>query len=1624
MPIARGYNSRDIPDIKPPPAFDASKNVLQQTKKQQTELPPPPREAVKTEPRDDVSSASSSSITNPPSSIGGSKPGVRRSKRLRDVRPVLYNEETIEEGGEEDGNGDEDGGNEVEEEVEDTPPEECVGNNYHTAAAMASLLNPDDNPGIDHELIERVALQTFMSTNPHELDMLATKVGLLKDLGGITENAATAKKISKEPDTELQKIAAGVEGRQATFNHELAKQMIEMEIRRLEHEEKMRKIDVDAAQSAYRHDGYKQQLDKMRNDIDRKILELEKQNAKNEYGLKYTFSLSRDQGASLVISNEPCDIQKRREFDKIWKETAILDHDQETLEGLARKLVTLNVVSNGVIFKRYVENLTSKSRGGAASSTIISKRRYVASLLRNDRVRAFTTGPSFNYGFYDVVDTGRSKVTQATTGQLYGNPRFALYTDSTGLHGADLWDPVMETGEFPVDFPYFSPTEFSTDQGVDSYGRVYSDVVLRRNSASVDGERTRARLKPSSNILITPDLKLGWFEFPPAPASLGATEEKYDRVRDTARDLLRSRKSGMSERFARFARAQLDDDVARFLTALEYVRFTRFEPKNMEWFAKQFSRPLQDKSFETLTDVYAATYGRFDPLTAHETDSLEYLLDSFPKYSSGVRAARAAEEVDQMRVQFGYAQMSPEAIEAAMYLYGTEVLAPWTSAKVTRGILEMVAKIDKPFDYDLLPVLSERLRDVVAKGLDFIGLRMPATPSRTSRDVLLHRRPDFYEAMQRGGVSEVLSPLKTIMRIHNFTDVLKALRRHLAVMGYHDSSDDDGSSSDYDDDDEYSLYNRGIVAPETYAVKQTASRLRERSRVVSGLEDTIVAELRDAQEELMRMVEAGVLPTPSLLLKVNRMKSDLVELASGKRDTVTEQMRILLAKARVPGLKASIDESIRRRELVMDNLESIERASASVERARRDLSRKLIASRFVSPIVTRRPPPTSSGRPPPNPYIPTDKPRMFAPPQSRVTVLDDPADFEMVEDEDQINLDAASQHLSMQQQQRQQQPHPPPQASPPPPAATPQQQQKTPPPVASVAASSPMGCRDVQKVEFMPAATTLIPYTPVSEKWRMRIMKKFFHNTPPSRRVSYAIRVYDVKAVNPNEFRATVAVTGDGNCLYRALAHIILGNEDEYMKIKEVLTSYARNNHDALCMSILLDNDITYISEDAVWGTSDALAIASVMLNTKIYLFTDLHGGFWAGPGQLQYNQHIVNPITKKSWEDDEAIYIEHRSDHFNPVHKGLGTLGEDMLATNLSTGEFLVPTLTYDKYVRMDCDFIRQVLSETVMKSDSNPLRLKPTDGNTITMKKYVNDVEAINVFDRGKFMSARRNLMSDGMSDEKMKFLNNYVATYDQHRRPGDYVEFELVKSDGPIVWSGRHATTINKKAVTLVKNRRIQDQSDMEPAKNVLRVDFANKKVGGGAIFKKGYAQEEMLFLSAPEAIVTMMFMDRPMRDDEAIMIRGVGMFSDYKHSPNSAPQFSGSYPEFRTIDIVAVDAYDYRSKESSQFTVKQIDRDLNKIFAAFNHLAYDVVRSGNLGGGVFKGDIRLKFVLQVIVCAHVGIDLEYCCYEATDYEVVNKVLDACDGKTIAQLYSDITSNWTTTIGLVHLPKKKRA
>ncbi|GMH29695.1 hypothetical protein Nepgr_031538 [Nepenthes gracilis] len=118
--------------------------------------------------------------------------------------------------------------------------------------------------------------------------------------------------------------------------------------------------------------------------------------------------------------------------------------------------------------------------------------------------------------------------------------------------------------------------------------------------------------------------------------------------------------------------------------------------------------------------------------------------------------------------------------------------------------------------------------------------------------------------------------------------------------------------------------------------------------------------------------------------------------------------------------------------------------------------------------------------------------------------------------------------------------------------------------------------------------------------------------------------------------------------------------------------------------------------------------------------------------------------------------------------------------------------------------------------------------------------------------------------------------------------------------------------------------------------LEVDFANKYLGGGALWK-GCVQEEIRFMINPELIAGMLFLPS-MSDNEAIEIVGAERFSNYSGYASTF-RFSGDYADRvkrdsigrRITRIIAIDAL--CSPGLRQYKLDCLLREVNKAFCGF-------------------------------------------------------------------------------------------
>ncbi|OWA53691.1 Poly(ADP-ribose) glycohydrolase [Hypsibius exemplaris] len=190
------------------------------------------------------------------------------------------------------------------------------------------------------------------------------------------------------------------------------------------------------------------------------------------------------------------------------------------------------------------------------------------------------------------------------------------------------------------------------------------------------------------------------------------------------------------------------------------------------------------------------------------------------------------------------------------------------------------------------------------------------------------------------------------------------------------------------------------------------------------------------------------------------------------------------------------------------------------------------------------------------------------------------------------------------------------------------------------------------------------------------------------------------------------------------------------------------------------------------------------------------------------------------------------------------------------------------------------------------------------------------------------------------------------------------------------------------TLLSKAHITHKGNIEDdGAGCLQVDFANKMIGGG-VLQEGCVQEEIRFVLNPELIASRLFTEC-LLPNEAVIITGAERFSDYSgygdtftcagpHVDNVPRDTWGR----RMTQIVAIDAYKF-GKTETQYQQEFLLRELNKAYVGFcrgaDHVTPDgplsAVCTGNWGCGAFRGEPRLKFLLQLMACSEAGRDMMY-------------------------------------------------
>ena len=196
----------------------------------------------------------------------------------------------------------------------------------------------------------------------------------------------------------------------------------------------------------------------------------------------------------------------------------------------------------------------------------------------------------------------------------------------------------------------------------------------------------------------------------------------------------------------------------------------------------------------------------------------------------------------------------------------------------------------------------------------------------------------------------------------------------------------------------------------------------------------------------------------------------------------------------------------------------------------------------------------------------------------------------------------------------------------------------------------------------------------------------------------------------------------------------------------------------------------------------------------------------------------------------------------------------------------------------------------------------------------------------------------------------------------------------------------------------------------------VDFANRYIGGG-VLTGGCVQEEILFATQPEAIASLLFMEK-MGNNDAIRIDNTIQYSNYEGYARSfvfkSNAIENDTNKIKRTKLIAIDAFPH-----SQIRDKKIiERDIHKAFVGFKSVFYDekevkeekTIATGNWGCGAFGGDYELKLLQQWIAASFAGIKrLDYYTFNNKNVKYIIEMLKEIKKKykKVKDLYIDIST-----------------
>eukprot|EP01130_Rhizamoeba_saxonica_P005537 TRINITY_DN2207_c0_g1_i1.p1 TRINITY_DN2207_c0_g1~~TRINITY_DN2207_c0_g1_i1.p1 ORF type:complete len:392 (+),score=68.11 TRINITY_DN2207_c0_g1_i1:554-1729(+) len=231
-----------------------------------------------------------------------------------------------------------------------------------------------------------------------------------------------------------------------------------------------------------------------------------------------------------------------------------------------------------------------------------------------------------------------------------------------------------------------------------------------------------------------------------------------------------------------------------------------------------------------------------------------------------------------------------------------------------------------------------------------------------------------------------------------------------------------------------------------------------------------------------------------------------------------------------------------------------------------------------------------------------------------------------------------------------------------------------------------------------------------------------------------------------------------------------------------------------------------------------------------------------------------------------------------------------------------------------------------------------------------------------------------------------------------PTGIISFERKVLDDSVDW-----TSIEDK----VSNVIVRKNGSIEDSPETVRVDFANKFIGGG-VLSYGCVQEEIQFCLNPEMILSRLFIN-VLEDNEAVSITGTERFCSTSGYSKTF-KYEGDYKDLTPMDkygrinneIIAIDAVNYgKTFTYMQYYDDAISRELDKAYIGFlsTNGKSDPIVTGNWGCGAFGGAVQLKSMIQLIAASAAKRDLVYYTFEHKGLNTLDSVCKFLDLKNVS-------------------------